>query len=158
MSNILPRGVLGEDFRILPKSVNRIQEGIVGAVVRDISVRQSLVRGSLESAVEAELLPFIAFMRRQDGVKALVDSIKTTLDIDIEEFRTRPDLRRAFAYLRACAETSGIFVILIDNLGSWHTAIDVVAFRGFALADDIAPIVAINANDSLGAWSIHTCS
>ena len=153
MNNIPPRGDLGEDFRRFPKSVNQIQEGIVDAVVRDISVRQSLVRDSLESADEAEPRPFIGSMRRQDGVKAVVGSIRTTLNFNLEEFRSEPDLRRAFAYLRGCVETTGVFVILVDNLGSWHTTIGVDAFRGFALADDVAPFVAINANDSPGAWS-----
>lgn len=153
MNDVPPRGDLGEDFRTLPESVDQYQEGIVDAVVRDISARQSLVRDSLESADEAAPLPFIGSMRRQDGVKAVVGSIRTTLNFNLEEFRSEPDLRRAFAYLRACVETSGVFVILVDNLGSWHTTIGVDAFRGFALADDVAPFVAINANDSPGAWS-----
>ena len=153
MKNIPPRGDLGEDFRTLPESVDLIQEGIVDAVVRDISARQSLVRGSLESADQAEPLPFIGSMRRQDGVKAVVDSIRTTLNFNLEAFRSEPGPRSAFAYLRSCVETSGVFVILVDNLGSWLTTIGVNAFRGFALADDVAPFVAINANDSPGAWS-----
>ena len=92
-------------------------------------------------------------MRREEGVHAVAESIRDTLDFDRNCYREKPDLRSAFAYLRACAENSGIFVILVDNLGSWHTAISVDAFRGFALADDIAPFVAINANDSPGAWT-----
>ena len=55
--------------------------------------------------------------------------------------------------MRALTEAVGIFVILVDNLGSWHTTISVETFRGFALADDVAPFVAVNANDSPGAWS-----
>jgi Zn-dependent peptidase ImmA (M78 family) len=43
-------------------------------------------------------------------------------------------------------------VLLVDNLGSWHSTLPVYAFRGFAIADEIAPFVAINANDSKGAW------
>ena len=38
-----------------------------------------------------------------------------------------------------------------QNLGSYHTEIPVDLFRGFALADEIAPFVAVNANDSKGA-------
>jgi Zn-dependent peptidase ImmA (M78 family) len=41
----------------------------------------------------------------------------------------------------------------MGNLGSHHTAIDVEAFRGFALADDIAPFVVLNDQDAKTAWS-----
>jgi Zn-dependent peptidase ImmA (M78 family) len=41
----------------------------------------------------------------------------------------------------------------MGNLGSHHTAIDVEAFRGFALADTIAPFVVINDQDHRSAWS-----
>jgi len=37
----------------------------------------------------------------------------------------------------------GIFVLLIGDLGSYHTAFDLEVFRGFALSDDIAPFIII---------------
>jgi hypothetical protein len=43
--------------------------------------------------------------------------------------------------LRSRVEAAGIFVLLMGNLGSHHSAIDVEAFRGFALADDVAPLL-----------------
>src|SRR3546814_16138482 len=45
------------------------------------------------------------------------------------------------------------YVLLIGNLGSHHSAIDIDAFRGFALADPIAPFVVINDRDAKTAWS-----
>ncbi len=41
----------------------------------------------------------------------------------------------------------------MGNLGSHHTAIDVEAFRGFALADDVAPFIVLNDQDARSAWS-----
>ena len=38
-------------------------------------------------------------------------------------------------------------------MGNYLSAIDVDVFRGFAIADDIAPFVVINDNDSVSAWS-----
>ena len=38
-------------------------------------------------------------------------------------------------------------------MGSYHTNIAVTAFRGFALADDIAPFIIINDRDAEAAWS-----
>ena len=46
-----------------------------------------------------------------------------------------------------------MFVLLKGDLGNYRTAIDVEVFRGFAIADDIAPFVVINDNDSKAAWS-----
>lgn len=59
----------------------------------------------------------------------------------------------AFKVLRAGAEEAGVFVLLIGNLGTYHTDIDARVFRGFALADPIAPFVVVNENDSRAAWS-----
>ena len=41
----------------------------------------------------------------------------------------------------------------MGHLGSHHTTIEVEAFRGFALADDIAPFVVLNDQDAKTAWS-----
>ena len=46
-----------------------------------------------------------------------------------------------------------MFVLLKGDLGSHHTAIDVEVFRGLAIADDVAPFVVINDNDSRAARS-----
>jgi Zn-dependent peptidase ImmA (M78 family) len=55
--------------------------------------------------------------------------------------------------LRTCAEEIGVFVLLISNLGSHHSTIPVEAFRGFVIADPIAPFVVINDQDAKTAWS-----
>lgn len=153
LPDIPRRGDRGEDFRTLPEPVGQTEAGLVDAVVRDIRARQALVRASLEAADEAEPLPFIASMKRADGVAAVVASIKDTLGFERGAFRAKTQLQGSFAYLRALTEAAGIFVLLVDNLGSWHTTISAEAFRGFALADEVAPFVAVNANDSPGAWS-----
>jgi Zn-dependent peptidase ImmA (M78 family) len=46
-----------------------------------------------------------------------------------------------------------VFVMLAGNLGSHHSAIPVEAFRGFAIADRIAPFIVINDGDAKAAWS-----
>lgn len=152
LPDIPRKGDRGEDFRTLPDSVGEAEAGVVDAVVRDIRARQALVRAALEAADEAQPLPFIGSMDIRQGVAAVVDSIQKTLAFDLKQFRSESRPQSAFAYLRARTEAVGIFVLLIDNLGSWRTTIDVKVFRGFALADDVAPFVAVNANDTSGAW------
>lgn len=153
LPEIPSKGDRGEDFRTLPEPVGQTEAGLVDAVVRDIRARQALVRATLEAADEAEPLLYINSMDRAQGVAVIVASIERTLGFDRETFRGKTQLQGSFAYLRGLTEACGIFVLLIDNLGSWHTTISVETFRGFALADGVAPFVAVNANDSPGAWS-----
>jgi hypothetical protein len=70
--------------------------------------------------------------------------------VSIERFE------EAFAYLRQKVESSRIFVLLLGNLGSHHTNISVEIFRGFALADKIAPLAVISDNDAVSAWCFTT--
>lgn len=152
LSDVPRRGNRGEDYRTLPDTLEMTQEGLVDVVIRDIRARQTLVRGVLEDEDEATRLPFISSRNITDGVNSVNTSLTQILECDLNDYRGQPDMDRAFAFLRGKAEEAGVFVLLIDNLGSYHTTIDVEAFRGFALADEVAPFIAINANDSKGAW------
>jgi hypothetical protein len=91
-------------------------------------------------------------MSVDDGVGAVLSSIRQTIGVDLTAFRAQGSPEAAFALLRSKVETAGVFVLLIGNLGT-HTAIDVAAFRGFALADNIAPFIVINDQDAKSAWS-----
>ncbi len=153
LNDVPRRGDRGEDFRMLPEPVEHTEAGLVDAVVRDIRARQALVRASLEASGEATRLPFIGSLERRSGETAVVTSIKKTLGFNRDEFRSNDKLQGSFAYLRSLTESVGIFVLLVDNLGSWHSTISVETLRGFALADDVAPFIAVNANDSPAAWS-----
>ncbi len=153
LSEVPRKGDRGEDFRTLPDPLGDDEIGLVDAVVRDIRARQSLVRSSLEAADEAERIVFVGSMRQDQGVSAMVAAIGRQIEFDLEVYRARRTLQDSFAYLRSLSEAIGVFVLLVDNLGSHHSAISVDAFRGFALADDVAPFVAVNANDSPAAWS-----
>lgn len=149
----VPRiGNRGQDYRTLPETVESSQEALVDVVIRDIRTRQSLVRSVLEDEDEAIRLPFISSLDMSEGVNAAINSLKQHLNWELNEYRDHPNIEKAFAFLRGRTEDTGVFVILVDNLGSHHTTIDIEAFRGFALADDFAPFIAINANDSKGAW------
>jgi len=146
------RGDRGEDFRTLPDR-HTGGEPLVDALVRDIRSRQAVVRAVQVEEEEAVPLPFIGAMSRQDGVGPVLASIRQVLGFDLAAFRAQGSADAGFALLRARVEAAGIYVLLIGNLGSHHSAIDVDAFRGFALADPIAPFVVINDQDAKTAWS-----
>jgi Zn-dependent peptidase ImmA (M78 family)/transcriptional regulator with XRE-family HTH domain len=146
------RGERGQDFRTLPDAEERATGPLVDALIRDLKARQDMVRSLLQDD-DSRDMPFIGSRKRTEGVNAIVKVITTTLGFRLEEFRAQKSEEEAFNYLRRQAEAQGIFVVLAGNLGSHHTAIDVNVFRGFALADGIAPFVVINDQDAKSAWS-----
>lgn len=147
------KGDRGQDFRTLPEDYSDTVEALLDALIRDVKARQGMVRALLEDEEDTKHLPFVGSMRMRQGASAVLSSIREIIQIDIAEFRAEASASDAFTLLRNRVEAAGIFVLLIGNLGSYHTAIDLEVFRGFALADDIAPFVIINDQDAHSAWS-----
>jgi Zn-dependent peptidase ImmA (M78 family) len=146
-------GDRGEDFRTLPDQFDETENVNVDILIRDIKARQSTIRETLIDADEEIKLDFIGKSKIGDGVMSVVQIMRTTLNIELSDFRNQPNYKEAFRYLRQNIERIGVFVLLKGNLGSYHTNIAVTAFRGFALADDIAPFIVINDQDSESAWA-----
>ncbi|QGA56868.1 ImmA/IrrE family metallo-endopeptidase [Brucella sp. 2280] len=142
----------GQDFRTLPAEYAQRDMALVDALLREVRARQEMVRSVLETEDEAIKLGFVGSFDQKQGAEKLADRIRADLDFDLSTFRYGSGTR-GFAYLRSRAEAAGIFVLLIGNLGSHHSALNVELFRGFALADPIAPFVVINDQDSEQAWS-----
>ncbi|HMS85240.1 MAG TPA: XRE family transcriptional regulator [Nitrospira sp.] len=146
------RGDRGEDFRTLPENRSIAADALLDALIRDVKARQAVVR-SLAEDEEAAPLAFVDSCSIRDGVQIVLTSIKSTLAISLAEYRRQKTAEEAFAYLRNKAESAGIYVLLIGNLGSHHSTIAVETFRGFAIADKFAPFVIINDQDARTAWS-----
>lgn len=147
-----PAGDRGKDFRTVSADRTVRQDALVDALMRDVQSRQGLVRSALEDD-EAPPVEFIGSLGLQVGVEAVKRSIETRLNISTGEYRAQGTPDAAFNYLRAAAEGAGVFVLLLGNLGSHHSSIPVETFRGFAIADRLAPFVVINDQDARPAWS-----
>ncbi len=147
------KGDRGEDFRTVVAERSVEADADVDALVRDLRARQSLVRAVLEDQEDMRPLAFIGSANMKEGVAALCKSIQQELGVSRAQFRMQKDAEHAFGLLRSMAERIGIFVLLVGNLGSHHSAIPVEVFRGFAIADRIAPFVVINDGDAKAAWS-----
>ena len=147
------KGDRGEDFRTVVANRAMEADASVDALVRDLRARHRLVRTVLEDDEDVQPLTFVGSARMNDGVLTLVKSIEQLLGITRTQYRAQRDAESAFALLRERAEQAGVFVLLIGNLGSHQSAIPVEAFRGFAIADPIAPFVVINDGDARAAWS-----
>lgn len=146
--------VRGEDYRALGPDVEPEEQAMVDALVRDIRVRQQIVKGALSTAEDPEPLDFIASFDMDEGVEALRVRIQKKTGFDLAAYRNHRGQSEAFGYLRSKIEKIGVFTLLLGNLGSYHTNLGTDLFRGFALADEIAPFVVVNDQDAKAAWSV----
>lgn len=146
-------GDRGQDFRTVVADRSVEAEAGIDALVRDLRARQGLVRSVLEEDEDARPLAFVGSARMDQGVPALSASIEQMLGLTHAQYRSQPDVESAFSLLRQRVEAAGVFVLLVGNLGSHHSAIPVEAFRGFAIADRMAPFIVINDGDAKAAWS-----
>ena len=149
-----PKGDRGTDFRTLPSDeYSAADDAMVDSLIREMQARQSMLRAVLEDDDEAEPLAFIGSRKISDGRSVVLQSLRALLNIDIETYYRERNTDSAFRILRQKAEETGVFVLLQGDLGSHHTAMDTKLFRGFCLADEVAPFIVINDNDSRAAWS-----
>lgn len=148
-----PAGQRGEDFRRLPAAYTGDEEPLVDALLRDVRARQSIVRAVVADEEEGRQLDFIGAVSIAAGAQQVADTLQQRLNFERAAFRAQDNYNAAFAYLRGRAEQLGVFVLLIGDLGSHHTALDTAVFRGFALADKVAPFVVVNDHDAKAAWS-----
>ncbi len=142
----------GQDFRTLSQPIDPKHSAYLDILLRNLLAAQSLARDLLEEE-EARPLPFINSANMSMGYEKVAQSIAKTLQFDLKQFRKKTTYRDAFDYLRDRIESKGIFLLLMSDLGSHHTAIPVEVFRGFAIADPIAPFIVINKKDARSAWS-----
>lgn len=147
-----PRADRGEDFRALPDDQAVESAAEIDALVRDIRARQGVVRALLDDE-DGPPINFVGKSTMGAGVAAIEQMLADVIGFDLAEFRRQPNVEKAFNYLRGRTEAAGVYVLLIGNLGSHHSNIAVEAFRGFALADDLAPFIVINDQDAKSAWA-----
>ena len=145
--------VRGVDFRAQPEGYSRSEDALLGALIRDIRARQDMVRTLLQDEDEAIILPFVGAQQMSDGREAVLEALHELLKVDWRQYRAQVTASAAFDLLRRNAEESGIFVLLKGDLGNYVSAIDTRVFRGFCIADEVAPFVVINDQDARTAWT-----
>lgn len=145
-------GDRGQDFRTVPGEAAPEYNPLLDALIRDIRGRQMAVRDLMEETDERSV-DFVGSATMNLPAEQLSHRITDRLRFALDEFRRQTDIGRAFSYLREKIEATGVFVVLLGNLGSHHTNIPVDVFRGFAIADNIAPFIVINDQDAHVAWS-----
>jgi Zn-dependent peptidase ImmA (M78 family) len=145
-------GDRGKDFRTLPGGRPPLYNPLLDALIRDIRGRQATVRALLEET-NPKAVDFIGSASMSDSSEVLASRIKDRFNISLDEFRRQATVEDAFRYLRETIEAAGVYVLLLGNLGSYHTNLPAEVFRGFAIADPIAPFIFVNDQDARAAWA-----
>lgn len=97
-------------------------------------------------------MAFVGSAVTTDDVEAVAAAIRHTLDLDLEERQRLPTWEAALRRLIEQADAMGILVMVSGVVGSnTHRRLDPHEFRGFALADPLAPLVFVNGADSKAA-------
>lgn len=143
----------GEDFRFTDTEISLRENALLDALVRDVKARQEMVRDLLEDIDEASTKEFVSSSGLRDGVGTVAKRISSSLDIPSQRSAWGRNSDEFFKRLRTETERLGIFVLLAGDLGSYRSTLSEDVFRGFALADQVAPFIVINDHDARTARS-----
>lgn len=99
-----------------------------------------------------EPLPFVGKVSLNDDIVRTATEIRHTLGMDIEERSSLYTWTEALRRFIEQADKIGILVMVSGVVGSNNRRkLDPQEFRGFALSDDVAPLVFINGADTKAA-------
>ena len=99
-----------------------------------------------------DVLPIVGCMKDATDVKSVIDRIRRDLELDDTWYEGCKSSREAFGFIRGQLETCGVVVMMNGVVGkNTHRALDINEFRAFAMVDEWAPLIFINAADSNGA-------
>ena len=103
-------------------------------------------------AEDEDPLPFVGSARPTDDVETVAAGMRKALGFDLEERRDLPTWMEALRRFVEQADEIGVLVMVSGIVGNnTSRKLDPDEFRGFALADDFAPLVFVNAADTQAA-------
>ena len=97
-------------------------------------------------------VPFVGSATPESPVRSTAEEMRTVLRIDLEERRSTATWTDALRRFIEQADAIGVLVMVNGVVGNnTSRKLDPDEFRGFALVDDLAPLVFINGADSKAA-------
>jgi Zn-dependent peptidase ImmA (M78 family) len=97
-------------------------------------------------------LTFVGSVTLRDDPVSVAHRLRQTLALSTQKRRELPTWTDALRVLISQAEDAGVLVMVSSVVGSnSHRLLDVGEFRGFALADNLAPLIFANGADSKAA-------
>jgi Zn-dependent peptidase ImmA (M78 family) len=139
------------DFRTVANREERRPSPDLLDTVYICQQRQEWYRDFARS-VRADPLPFVGSVRLAADVEETAVAIRHTLKFDVDQRRQIPTWTEALRHFIGQAEDIGVLVMcsgVVLNNNRRH--LDPNEFRGFAMADDLAPLIFINGADTKAA-------
>jgi len=138
------------DFRTMPGASRPPSPDLLDTIYA-CQQRQEWYRGYLQTIGE-EPLPFVGSAGLQADPARVAAGIRRRLHFDIGERHKLPTWTEALRRFIEQVESAGVLVMTSSIVGSnTHRKLNPEEFRGFALVDDLAPLVFINAADTKSA-------
>jgi Zn-dependent peptidase ImmA (M78 family) len=139
------------DFRTLPNAVATPATPDLLDTIYLCEERQEWYR-SYALVNNADALDFVGSATAKDDVMSTANHMRARLDFDLASRREYSSWTEALGKLSERAENIGVLVMVSGIVGSnTHRGLDPDEFRGFALVDDLAPVVFINGVDTKAA-------
>ena len=133
------------DFRKLPSDYSREYSPHLNFLIRQTQDRQQWLCDYLRFE-ETPRLNFIGSVKLSNGVLSVAETIRAMLGITVDDVRRCSGTGDALRLWINKAEELGVFVF---RGGSFlYEQIDVIEARGFALTDEYAPFIFLNAQDA----------
>lgn len=103
-------------------------------------------------SLREEPLQFVGTATLESNIEAIAAEIRQKLGFDIEERRQFPTWTEALRRFIELADNLGVLVMVNGVVGSNnYRKLDPDEFRGFAISDELAPLVFINGADTKSA-------
>ncbi|MDF1618601.1 XRE family transcriptional regulator [Petrocella sp. FN5] len=120
-------------------------------VISDVKFKQDWYRDFRQERGDDEL-KFIGKYSDKDSSKVIADEITEVLNLTIDDRKAVKNWEEFYQLLVKKAEEIGLWVMKSSMVGSnTHRVLDVSEFRGFVIADSIAPVIFINGADAKAA-------
>lgn len=95
-------------------------------------------------------LEFVGSMAEVNEVGVFVTQIRRVLDLPRDWFTSSKTPADSFRSLRSKISDAGVIVMMNGIVGNnTHRPLEINEFRAFAIADEYAPLIFINSNDSI---------
>lgn len=136
------------DLRIVEGQANRKLSAELLDLIKLMQQRQEWYKDYLQQHLVGPN-PIVGRFALKDGVTAIVRDIRTALGVG--NHPQRGSWEDYYRDLVNRIESVGVLVMRQSDLGHYTRPLRVEEFRGFAIADDYAPIIFVNHADALGA-------
>lgn len=117
--------------------------------IHDMEQIQEWARNQMVTDGFSEL-EFVGSMADANEVGTFVSQIRRVLDLPRDWFTSFKTPADSFRFLRSKISDAGVIVMMNGIVGNnTHRPLEINEFRAFAIADEYAPLIFINSNDSI---------